>query len=73
MDMCEHGGYPDFCKHCTTQRIAELEQRVKVLEEALSDAIDGYEECASYKSDYLFKKHGDAEEIAWLRSALKKK
>ena len=49
--MCEHGGYPDFCKHCTTQRIAELderlrvqdqwrrelEQRVKELEAALSD------------------------------------
>ena len=85
--MCEHGGYPDFCKHCTTQRIAELderlrvqdlwrrelEQRVKVLEDALQDAIDGYEECAQYKGDYLFNKHGDAEEIARLKAALEKK
>ena len=50
--------------------IGQLDERIDELEAALQDAIDSYEECAGYKGDYLFNKHGDAEEIARLRTAL---
>lgn len=51
-------------------RIAELEAENLMLREALGDAIDGYEECAAYKGEYLYNKHGDKNEIARLRAAL---
>ena len=53
--------------------IKELEERIEALREALRDAIDGYEECASYKGDYLFNKHGDGEELEHLNSILEEK
>ena len=59
---------PACCGLCTVC-IAELEAENAKLKEALKDAIDGYEECAQYKGDYLFNKHGDAEEIARLKAA----
>jgi len=53
-----------------THRAAVLFAENAKLREALKDAIDGYEESAGYKGDYLFNKHGDAEEIARLKAAL---
>ena len=53
-----------------TAEYAEQKQRIAELEAALQDAIDGYEEGTQYKGDYLFNKHGDAEEIARLRAVL---
>ena len=52
--------------------LAAAKQELTALRKALWDAIDGYEECAQYKGDYLSQKHGDAEEIARLRELLNK-
>lgn len=38
--------------------------------DALEEALNGWEYAASYKSDFLRKKHGDAEDIARLRKLL---
>lgn len=38
--------------------------------EAFSDAIEGWDECAEYKGDYLRKKHNDDKYIAEARSVL---
>ena len=65
---CIHCGMSCACGANDT--IEELEAENAKLREALKDAIDGYEECAQYKGDYLFNKHGDAEEIARLKAAL---
>lgn len=45
---------------------------VAKLETVLRDAIDGWEDCSHYKSDYLREKHGDAEGIAAARLVLEK-
>lgn len=45
-------------------------ERERALREALETALDQWEYNASYKSDFLVKKHGDREEIAELRKLL---
>jgi hypothetical protein len=37
---------------------------------ALKEALDGWEDAAQYKGEFLMKKHGDAEDIARLRALL---
>jgi hypothetical protein len=49
---------------------ASLQAENDRLREALRDAIDGYQECAPYKGDYLYQKHGDEKEVARLKAAL---
>lgn len=46
------------------------EAREQQLADALKEALDGWEDAANYKGDYLAKKHGDAEDIARLRKLL---
>lgn len=46
--------------------------RIRELEAALAEAIEGWEDGANYKGDYLRKKHGDAEGIAKARAVLQK-
>ena len=40
------------------------------LQDALEEALAGWEKAARYKGAYLLKKHGDAEQIARLRKLL---
>jgi hypothetical protein len=49
--------------HGIVERIAELEA-------ALKEAIEGWEDGANYKGDYLRAKHGDTEDIARVRAVL---
>jgi hypothetical protein len=44
---------------------------IKRLRDALGDAIEGWEDGANYKGDYLRKKHGDAEGIAKAKALLR--
>lgn len=53
--------------------ISDLRKRVVDLQDALSEAIEGWEEGASYKGEYLAQKHRDAEGIAKARAALQQK
>lgn len=41
-----------------------------LLLQLLEEALEGYEDCISYKSEYLVEKHGDKEEIARIRKAM---
>lgn len=51
-------------------RLAALQGQVAAMREALSEAIEGYEEGTRYKGEYLTQKHGDAKEIARMRALL---
>ena len=51
-------------------RIDELETENQRLKELLQDATDSVEEYSQYAGEYLYKKHGVAEEIARYRAAL---
>ena len=42
---------------------------VRVLD-ALEEALNGWEDAAQYKGEFLAKKHGDADDIARLRKVL---
>lgn len=44
--------------------------RVKMLEDELSEAIEGWADGANYKGEYLKAKHGDEEGIAQARAVL---
>jgi hypothetical protein len=48
-----------------------LRERVGKLEEALGEALDGWEYAAQYKGEFLAAKHGDASDIAEMRKLLK--
>jgi hypothetical protein len=48
--------------------MACLERRQ--LLDALEEALNGWEDAAQYKSEFLAKKHGDSEDIARLRKVL---
>jgi hypothetical protein len=58
------------CNPTCKRPLCVLRRENKALREALVDALDGYQECAPYKGDYLYNKHGDAKEIARLQKAL---
>jgi predicted nuclease with TOPRIM domain len=49
------------------KRLTKNNQRLK---ELLQDATDSVEEYSQYAGEYLYKKHGVAEEIARYRAAL---
>lgn len=44
--------------------------RIDALEDALREALDGWEESSSYKGDYLREKHNDLEQISVYRGLL---
>lgn len=48
----------------------EAAERIEALETALREAIEGWEDGANYKGDYLREKHRDAEGIAAARAVL---
>ena len=52
--------------------LLEANKRIAELEVALEEAIEGWEEGAAYKGDYLREKHGDAQAIAKARAVLRK-
>lgn len=81
--VCDHGWRDEIdCDVCRPQAasvaalrdlaagMAEKNERIAELEAALSDAIEGWQEGAAYKGDYLREKHGDAEGIAKARAIL---
>lgn len=47
-----------------------LTERVRTLQQALGEAIEGIESWAAYASDYFREKHGLADEVAALRAVL---
>lgn len=53
-----------------SQKIQELEARVKLLEDALHEALLEWEYSTHYKGEYLTKKHGDLDDIARLRALI---
>ena len=53
----------------TYGKVEGLQARVQELEQALREALDGWEDAAQYKGGYLSTKHGDADDIARLRAA----
>jgi hypothetical protein len=55
------------------KKVDALEDRVRVLEAALTEAIDDIEEWGAYASDYFKDKHGLAECVAKHRAALASK
>lgn len=54
------------------EKLAALSHELKIgmLANALEEALDGWEESAQYKGEYLAKKHGDADRINELRTLL---
>ena len=59
----------DFqCVHADDWRIAQ--KRIAELEAALREAIEGWEDGANYKGEYLREKHRDSEGIAKARTIL---
>lgn len=48
-------------------------KRITELEAALRETIEGWEDGANYKGDYLKEKHCDAEGIAKVRAVLQNK
>lgn len=46
--------------------------RIMELEAALGEALEGWEDGANYKGEYLKEKHGDAADIARVRAVLQK-
>jgi hypothetical protein len=61
----------DDCQEAASL-IESLSERVGELERGLGEALDGWQEGAEYKGEYLKAKHGDAEEIAKWRALLSK-
>jgi hypothetical protein len=54
----------------TYSKVEGLVARVAQLEQALREALDGWEDAVQYKGGYLSTKHGDADEMARLRAVL---
>ena len=50
------------------RKAAALHERIAELDAALSEALDGWEDAAAYKGDYLRDKHGDLGGITRLRA-----
>ncbi len=57
----------------TPLELAELKDRLDLLELSLEAALDGWQEASQYKGKYLQEKHGDLEEIQALRDVLANK
>lgn len=53
-----------------SQKIQELEARIKLLEDALHEALLEWEYSTHYKGEYLTKKHHDMDDIAKLRALI---
>ena len=51
-------------------QLAAARQERAALEQALREAIEGWDYNRGYKDEYLVKKHGDREDIARLRALL---
>ena len=66
----------DKLRSAARANIAALQQHVDryiaELEAALREAIEGWEDGANYKGEYLRKKHGDAEGITQAKAVLRK-
>lgn len=67
---CDHLHGINKCGACYERDVEALRERVKVLEDALSEAIEDIEEWGAYASDYFKDKHGLAECLAKHRAAL---
>jgi hypothetical protein len=72
-DGCGHGYHEDGCTMCLVNLPSYAYAEIMNLRAALKDALDGWEYAANYKGEYLARKHGDAEDIAELRTLLRGK
>lgn len=62
--------FPPHAEEYFKDPLARVGLERRQLLDALEEALNGWEDAAQYKGEFLAKKHGDAEDIARLRKVL---